>query len=187
MLICEGSKIDWTAFAALTALAIWVVDGYRRRQERRASRRLLAQIMITPVAVAQLEIAKFRSLVIPPGGEDITYLLNVLGNQMGRRDLASKASLLTFELPSQFLDKADIFSEIASNRLALALSQINRLKSMSQLLGDLPDSTSEEEIIQNLKLFLTQAQETEQIIGDAFQVLLKEGRASAWFQRPSPT
>ncbi|WP_129242232.1 hypothetical protein [Achromobacter veterisilvae] len=185
MLICEGSRIDWTAFAALTALGIWLVDGYRRRRERRASRRLLAQIMTTPVAVAQLEIAKLRSLIVPPGGEDTTYLLRVLDSQTGRRELASKASLITLELPPQFLDKVDIFSEVVSNRLALAFAQVNRLRSISQPLGDLPDSAKEHEIVENLKLTLTQIQETEQIIGETFQALLKEGRASARFRRPN--
>jgi len=183
MLICEGSKIDWTAFAALTALAIWLVDRYGRRRERRASRRLIAQIMTTPVSVAQLEIAKFRCLVVPPGGEDTAFLLKVLSNQTGRKELASKASLITFDLPSQFVDKADLFSEAVSNRLAAAFSQVNRLKSMSQLLGELPDSADEEEIIQNLKLILTQTQETEQVIGEAYKALLNAGTASAGFHR----
>lgn len=185
MLICEGSKIDWTAFAAITALAIWLVDGYRRHRERRASRRLLAQIMIAPVAVAQLEIAKFRSLVVPPGGEDTTYLLNLMRSQAERKYLASRALLLDLELLPQFLDKADIFSEVASNRLAFAFSQINRLKSMSQFLGDTPDSENEEAITEGVKLFLIQIQEAEQAIGEAFLAITKEGRASVWFFRSS--
>ena len=184
MLIFEGSKIDWTAFAAITALTIWLVDGYRRHRERRASRRLLAQIMIAPVAVAQLEIAKFRTLVVPPGGEDTSYLLNVLGSHAGRMDLASKAALINLELLPQFLDKADLFSEVASNRLALAFSLINRVKSMSQLLGDMPNSANEEEIVQGLKLVLIELKEAEQAISEAFQALQKEGRASARFHRP---
>lgn len=170
--------MDWTAFAALTALAIWLIDGYRRHRERRASRRLLAQIMVTPVAAAQIEIAKLRCLVVPPGGEDVSYLLEVLADQARRKELAAEASSITFELPAQFLDKADIFSEIVSNRLALAFAQVSRLRTMARLLGELSDSANREEIIQSLKLFLTQIQETEQVVGEALQVLLNEGRAS---------
>ncbi|MNV44608.1 hypothetical protein D3C71_1363740 [compost metagenome] len=143
--------------------------------------------MIVPVGAAQLEIAKFRSLVVPPGGEDTTFLLKVLDDQTGRKELASKASLITLEFPSQFLDKADLFSEVVSNRLATAFSQVNRLRSISQFLGNLPESANEDEIVQNLKLLFTQIQETEQAIGEAFQALLKEGRASARFQRPKST
>ena len=165
MLICEGSKIDWTAFAALTALAIWLVDGYRRRRERKATRRLLAQIMITPVAVAQLGIAKFRSLVVPPGGQDTNLLSKLLSDHTERMELLSKASLITLEFPSQFLDKADFFSEVASNRLALAFAQVSRLKSVVQFLGELPDSASNDETIQALELVLTQIQEAEHAIG----------------------
>jgi len=188
MPLCEGLKIDWTAFAALTALSIWFVDGHRRRRERRASRRLLSQMMIAPVGGAQLEIAKLRSLIVPPGGEDTTYLFKVLDSHTGRKEFASKTSLITFELPSQFLDKADLFSESVSNRLALAFSQVNRLKGMSQLLGELPDSAHKDEITQKLKLVLTQIQETERVIGEAYRALLKEGSASARFrQQPSST
>jgi len=185
MLLCEGLRIDWTAFAALTALSIWLVDGHRRRRERRASRRLLSQMMITPVGDAQLEIAKLRSLIVPPDGEDTTYLFKVLDSHTGRKEFASKALLIIFELPSQALDKADLFSELVSNRLALAFSQVNRLRSMSQLLGELPDSAHEDEITQNLKLVLTQIHETERVIGEAYQALLKEGRASARFRQQS--
>lgn len=184
MPIFEGLKIDWTAFAALTALAIWLVDGYRKRRERRASRRLLAQIMTAPVAVAQLEIAKLRSLVVPPGGEDTSYLLRVINNQSERRNLASKASTITFELPSQFLDKAEIFSAVLSNRLALAFAQINRLRSVCQFLAELPDTADEDDVTQSLKLVIVQIQDTEQSVGEAFQALLSEGRVSARVQRP---
>ncbi|MNL71518.1 hypothetical protein D3C87_1966780 [compost metagenome] len=101
--------------------------------------------------------------------------------------MAFKASLITLEFPSQFLDKADLFNEVVSNRLAAAFAQVNRLRSMSQFLGELPDSANEEEIIQALKLVLIQIQETEQVIGEAFQALLEAGRASARFHRPSST
>ena len=185
MLLCEGLKIDWTAFAALTALSIWLVDGHRRRRERRASRRLLSQIMIAPVGDVQLDIAKLRSSIIPPGSEDTTYLFKVLDTHAGRKEFAYKASLITFELPSQFLDKADLFSELVSNRLALAYSQVNRLRSTSQFLGKLSDTANKDEIMQNLKQILTQIHETEQVIGEAYQVLLKEGRASARFRHQS--
>ncbi|MCD0499373.1 hypothetical protein LP085_21110 [Achromobacter sp. MY14] len=185
MPILAEMKIDWTAFAALTALAIWLVDGYRRRRERRASRRLLAQIMTAPLAVAQLEIAKLRSLIVPPGGGDTTYLLRVLNYQIERQNFASKASLITLELPSQFLDKADILSEVVSNRLALAFAQVNRLRSLCQYFGEVPDEADEEEITQSLKLVITQIQDAEQSIGEAFQALLHDGRASARFQRPN--
>ncbi|MFY3854395.1 hypothetical protein ACOTH4_09465 [Achromobacter xylosoxidans] len=173
--------MDWTAFAALTALEIWLHDGYRRRRERRASRRLLAQIMVTPVAAAQIEITKLRCLVVPPGGEDVSYLLAVLADQARRKGLAAEASLITFELPAQFLDKADIFSEVVSNRLALAFAQVSRLRTMALFLGELPDSANQEEIIQSLKLFLAQIQETERIVDEALQALLKEGKASPIF------
>ncbi len=186
MPIFEAFEIDWTAFAAITALVIWLVDGYRRRKERRASARLLAQIMLTPVGVAQIEIAKLRSVVVPPGGGDTKYLFDVLDSQTGRKDLASRASLVTLDLLPQFLDKADLFSEIVSNRLAWAFSQINRLRSLSQLLGDMPDSADEEEIAQHVKVVLTQIQETEQAIGEAFQALLNEGRSSTRLRRPNP-
>jgi len=185
MQIFQELKIDWTAFAALTALAIWIVDGYRRRRERQASRRLLAQIMTAPVALAQIEIAKLRSLIVPPSGGDTSYLLRVLNHHSERQNFASKVAKITFDLPTQFLDKAEIFSEALSNRLASAFAQINRLRSVCQLFGELPDTVDEEERSQSLNLVLTQIQDAEQSVGEVFQALLREGRASARFQRLS--
>jgi len=84
----------------------------------------------------------------------------------------------TIELPSQFLDKADIFSETVNNRLANASSQVNRLKKMSSLLGDLPDSATEDDISQHLMAVLSQIKESEQATMKAFQALLKAGKQS---------
>jgi len=177
MWLCEGSKIDWTAVAAVIALGVWLYDKYQRRGERLASARLLAQIMTTPFGAAQVEVAKLKRTVCPPDG-DQSYLLSLLSTQEAREDLASKASLVTIDLPSQFLDKADFFSEHVNNRLACAFSQVSRLKTVCRLSGELPDSASEEEINEHLQAALNQIKEADKAITDAFQVLLTAGKAA---------
>jgi hypothetical protein len=184
MWLCTEWKIDWdavaavaTAAAAIIALIIWSVDKAQRKRERAASAKLLAQIMTTPVGATQVEIAKFRCYVVP-SDSDQTYLLDVLNDENARKDLAAQASKITIDLPSQFLDKADIFSETVNNRLANAFSQVNRKKKMSSLLADLPDSALEEEISQHLMAVLNQIKEAEQATAEAFQALLKAGKSS---------
>lgn len=184
MWLCTEWKIDWdavaavaTAGAAIIALIIWSFDKAQRKRERAASSRLLAQIMTTPVGATQIEIAKFRCYVVP-SEDDQTYLLDVLNDENARKDLAAQATKITIDLPSQFLDKADIFSETVNNRLANAFSQVNRLKKMSSLLADLPNSAMEEEISQHLMAVLTQIKEAEQATTEAFQALLKAGKSS---------
>jgi hypothetical protein len=100
MWLCKDAGLDWTAIAALIALSIWVADGLRRSRERAAARRLLAQIMTAPVGAAQIDIARFRTAVIPTNG-DTTTLLNLLGSQELRRAFASKAFEVRLDLPSQ--------------------------------------------------------------------------------------
>lgn len=116
MRLCTEWKIDWdavaavaTAAAAIIALIIWSFDKAQRKRERAASAKLLAQIMTTPVGATQIEIAKFRCYGVP-SDSDQTYLLDVLNDESARKDLAAQASKVTIDLPSQFLDKADIFS-----------------------------------------------------------------------------
>lgn len=140
MWLCTEWKIDWdavaavaTAAAAIIALIIWSFDKAQRKRERAASAKLLAQIMTTPVGATQIEIAKFKFYVVP-SDSDQTYLLDVLNDENARKDLAVQVTKITIDLPSQFLDKADIFSETVNNRLANAFSQVNRLKKMSSLL-----------------------------------------------------
>ncbi|QTD34793.1 hypothetical protein [Pseudomonas fluorescens] len=185
MWFCEGSRIDWTAIgaiatgvAALIALGVWGFDKLQRSGERGTSAKFLAQIMTTPVGAAQVEIASFRSAVVPPGN-DQSYVLGMLNSQETRKDFASRATFLTFDLPSQYLDKADLFSEAINRRVAYALSQVNRLKTMANLLATLPDSAREEDINEHTLAALKQIQETETSIGDAFQVLLKASKSSA--------
>lgn len=174
MWLCEGSKIDWTAVAACIALSIWIFDNFQRRRERAASARLLAQIMISQIATTQGELAKFRSIVVPANG-DQSFLMDIRATQNARRALASKALLISVELPSQFLDKADFFNEALSKNLADALFQVNHLKNLSRLLGDTPDSSSEEEIDVHLMAVLTQIQEAESAVGKAFMNLRHAG------------
>jgi hypothetical protein len=138
--------------------------------------------MTTPVGITQLDIAKLRSTVAPRSGDN-SFLLNILDNQTARKDLASSVSRVTLELPPQFLDKADLFNEVVSNRLAWALSQVNRMRRASQLLGDMSDSVNEKDIQEHLMIVLAQIQETEQAVDEAFQALLKEGRSSQWLRR----
>ncbi|MGY2231502.1 hypothetical protein HX780_02200 [Pseudomonas tolaasii] len=178
MWLCEGSKIDWTAVAACIALAIWLFDKYQRSGERAASARLLAQIMTSNIATTQGELAKFRTTVVPPNG-DQSFLMDVRETQDARKTLASKALLIPIDLPSQFLDKADFFSESLSKTLANAFFQINHLKNFSKLLSDTPDSSSEEEIDARLMAVLSQIQEAEKAIGEAFMVLRQAGTATA--------
>lgn len=184
MWLCTEWKIDWdavgavaTAAAAIIALVIWSFDKAQRKRERAASAKLLAQIMTTPIGATQLEIAKFRCWIVPTDG-DQSHLIDVLNDENARKDLATKAAQITIDLPSQFLDKADIFSEIVSNRLANAFSQVNRLKKLSSLLGDLSDSANEDEIDQHLMAVLTQIKEAEQATAEAFQALLKAGKST---------
>jgi len=182
MWLCTEWKIDWDAVAAVAtsaaatiALIIWSFDKAQRKRERAASAKLLAQIMTTPVGATQTDIAKFRSYVVPSDG-DQTYVVDLLNDENARKDLAAQATKITIELPSQFLDKADIFSETVNNRLANAFSQVNRLKKMSILLGDLPDSATEDEISQHLVAVLSQIKESEQATMEAFQALLRAGK-----------
>ncbi|WP_434671941.1 hypothetical protein [Pseudomonas sp. R1-15] len=182
MWLCTEWKIDWdavaavaTAAAAIIALIIWSFDKAQRKRERFASAKLLAQMMTSPLGDTQIEIAKFRCYVVPSDG-DQTYLVDLLNDENARKDLAAQATKITIELPSQFLDKADIFSETVNNRLANAFLQVNRLKKMSSLLADLPSSAMEDEISQHLMAILNQIKESEQATMEAFQALLQAGK-----------
>lgn len=185
MWLCEGSKIDWTALgsiataiAAFIALGVWSYDKFQRWGERGASAKLLAQIMTTPVGAAQVEIARLRCTVVPSDG-DQSYLISLLNYEETRKDLASKALMVTFDLPTQYMDKPDLFPESTNNRLAYALSQVNRLKTMTGLLGDLSESAPEEDINDHAMAVLKQIQEAERAIAEAFKVLLKASKSSA--------
>ncbi|MFL1493565.1 MULTISPECIES: hypothetical protein [Pseudomonas] len=184
MWLCTEWKIDWdavaavaTAAAAIIALIIWSFDKVQRRRERAASAKLLAQIMTTPFGAAQVEIAKFRCVVRPLNG-DQTYLAALKNDENVRQDLANKATKVRLDLPSQFLDKADIFTEKVNNRLANAFAQVNRLEKICSLLGDLPNSASETDITMHINSVLTQIKETEEATKEAFQALLEAGKSS---------
>lgn len=177
MWLCKDSGWDWTAIAALIALGIWVADGLRRSRERAAARRLLAQIMTAPVGAAQIDIARFRTAVIPTNG-DTTTLLNLLGSQQLRRAFASKAFEVRVDLPSQFLEKADLFGERTANRLALALSQTSRLHSAWRIASDAPDGGDQQELELLVQAALEQIKEAETAIAEAFNALAADGRAS---------
>ncbi|WP_267273006.1 hypothetical protein [Pseudomonas putida] len=67
---------------------------------------------------------------------------------------------------------------MTNSKIAFASSQVNRLKSMSLMVGDLSDSASEDEINELVLAVLKQIKEAEEATGQAFQALLKAGKAS---------
>lgn len=183
MWLCTDWEIDWnaisavaTAAAAVIALCVWLYDKKQRKLERNASARLLAQIMTTPVGAAHVQISKFRSDLFPTGSDPLISALRE--DKEARRRLAEKASAITIDLPSQFLDKADFFSEATSSSLANAFSQVNRLKQFVGLLGDLADKETQEVIDLHLMTALNQIKEAEEAAKAAFQALLAVGRSS---------
>ncbi|MEX5340809.1 hypothetical protein [Pseudomonas sp. I2] len=183
MWLCTDWKIDWdaisavaTATAAVIALCVWIYDKCQRNVERKASARLLAQIMTTPVGAAHVQISKFKSDLFPTGSDPLIGALRE--DKEARRLLAEKASAITIDLPSQFLDKADFFSEAASSSLANAFSQVNRLKQFVGLLADLADKEAQDVIDLHLKTALYQINEAEAAAEAAFQALLAVGRSS---------
>lgn len=175
MWFCEGSKIDWTAVAAIIALVVWLVDKYQRCGERAAVARLLAHMMTNPVGAAQVELAKLKREVISPGTEQ-PYLLSLLGAQETRKDLVTKASLVVLDLPSQFLDKADLFNKALNTKLAQAFSEVSRLKIICRLLADLPDSAVQKDIEDHAMAALKQIQEADKAVTAAWEALLEEGK-----------
>ncbi|UBM23144.1 hypothetical protein K8374_12045 [Pseudomonas sp. p1(2021b)] len=180
MWLCTDWEIDWdaisavsTAAAAVIALCVWLFDKHQRGLERT---RLLAQIMTTPVGAAHVQISKFRSDLFPTGSDPLIGTLRE--DKEARRRLAEKASAITIDLSSQFLDKADFFSEATSSSLANAFSQVNRLKQFVGLLGDLADKETQEVIDLHLMTVLNQIKEAEEAAKAAFQALLAVGRSS---------
>lgn len=183
MWLCTDWKIDWnavsavaTAAAAMIALCVWLIDKHQRKLERTASARLLAQIVTTPVGAASVQISKFRSDLFPTGGDPL--IGSLLQDKNARRQLVEKASAITIELPSQFLDKAHFFSEAVSSSLANVFSEVNRLKQLVGLFGDLADKERQDVIDLHLMTVLNQIKTAEAAAESAFQALLVVGRTS---------
>lgn len=123
-----------------------------------------------------VQISKFKSDLFPTGSDPLIGALRE--DKDARRRLVEKASAITIDLPSQFLDKADFFSEATSSSLANAFSQVNRLKQFVGLLGDLADKETQEVIDLHLMTALKQINEAEEAAKAAFQALLAVGRSS---------
>jgi hypothetical protein len=172
MQTCYDLGLDWTAGAAFVALFIWAVDIARRRRERRATARFLAQIMITEAAAAQLEISKIRTFVAP-SADDHSRILDLLDDPEARRVLATRVAKLTFTLPAAVLDKADVFPVKTSKSIAYALAHVDRLYRCAVLVAEV----EVDEIEEVVKLCLEQILETQNAIDAAFSALLKLGKA----------
>ena len=183
MWLCTDWKIDWnaisavaTAIAALIALFVWLHDKRQRKAERSSNAKLLAQIMTTPVGASRVLIAQFREHIFPENGSNILQGLQT--DATLRMQLVEKAAVITIDLPSQFLDKADYFSESVNAKLANAFSQVSRLKQIVGLFGNLTDQATQEVIDKHLGSVLTQIKEAQDAAESAFEALMVVGRTS---------
>lgn len=183
MSICEGSKLDWTAIAAIVALGIWLVDGCRRRRERAASRRLLSQIMTVPIMEAQMEMAKFRtSLVQLPAAGEVPAISMLASDAEARVRFSNVALRVRIDLPSQFVEKADLFGQLSSNRVANAIAQVGYFHRLWKILGEQGADARSDDVPRILEAALKQVTVTEEAINEALAATLRDGKASWWLR-----
>lgn len=178
------TDIDWAAVgaiaacaAAFTAAVFWAVDTHRKAKERESSARVLSQVMIAPVAAAQVDIAAIRQKVAPPDG-DTSLIQSALYSQEGRDELSQLALSFNLELPPQLMDQGGVIPERVSNRLAYALATASRLKVAAKLLANLPHDSDQQDINDHTHALLTVLMETVTAVDQAYNVLLVAGRAS---------
>ncbi|MCY0106777.1 hypothetical protein NQF78_00500 [Pseudomonas monsensis] len=177
MWLCTDWKIDWTAIsavatatAALIALSVWIYDKYQRKRERSASAKLLAQIMKTPIGDTRIQLAKFRCDNFSP--EQTGTNIRLLIDENARKKLVEKVSVITINLPSQFLDKADFFSEAVNNELANAFFHVNSLKQIVMLTGDLSNSETADNIKNHVGSVIQKIKQAEEATQNALDALV---------------
>ncbi|HEL3246306.1 MULTISPECIES: hypothetical protein [Stenotrophomonas] len=178
MWICTDYKIDWTAVAAGIALWIWAHDTLRRRKERAASRRLLAQIMTKPFMEAEIEIARFRESLVATFGEQASARQLVDTPVEGREQIHSKALRVALDLPSQFIDKADLFDSISASLVAKAFSQIGYLHRLWKLQVDSNEDVDAQGRLRLAAAAFEQVGVTEKAIKEALDAMLRVGKVS---------
>ncbi|WP_411384400.1 hypothetical protein ACK3BK_12245 [Pseudomonas sp. L7] len=177
MWLCTDWKIDWnaisavaTAVAAIFAVCVWYRDNQQRKRERSASAKLLAQIMKTPIGATRVEVARFRC-----DNFSAVQIKRLLIDENARKTLGEKVSSITIDLPSQFLDKADIFSEKINNELASAFFHVNNLKQIVMMTADLPNSAKDEDISKHVGSVIQKIQQSEDATQNALNALQELG------------
>lgn len=163
-------SIDWTAVAAGIALFIWAADKWQRSGERGATRKLLAQIMTSPIGNARLEVVKLRTGLAERDGKQLLLLSQ---SAESRKELWNRVQSLSADLPDQFYDKADIFNQNTTTKLAAALSSINELRSIVRLTHELTDGTTESDMYNHIKLISDKVLAADAALERAFDELVK--------------
>jgi len=166
--------VDWTAVAAGIALFIWVADKIQRSRERSATRRLLAQIMTSPIGNARLEIVAVRSQLAIDGASQLQQLLI---SPKARTALWERVQAISVDLPSQFYDKADTFDRSTATILAAAVSSVNEVRSIVRMTSELPVNTANEDFYNHINLIGQKVIDSDTALERAFTQLARVGRA----------
>ncbi|MNM41912.1 hypothetical protein D3C81_527400 [compost metagenome] len=166
-------KIDWTAVAALIALFIWVADKIQRSGERSATRRLLAQIMTSPIGNARLEVVKIRARLAEDGAKQLLLLAESSELRIAFWD---HVKALVVDLPPQFYDKADIFSRSTTGVLAAALSAVNELRSIVRMTSELASTTADDEVYNHIRTVGEKTVAADDALKCAFEELIRVGK-----------
>ena len=182
MWICTNYKVDWTAVAAAIALWIWAHDTLRRRRERAASRRLLAQMMTKPFMEAEGEIALFRTSLVATFGNQASSQELANATVAAREQFHSKASRVKLDLPNQFIEKADLFDPSSSGRVANAFAQIGYLHRLWKLMSEPHEDMDSDGMLLVGAAAFKQVTITEEAIKDALGAMLKAGRLPWWLR-----
>jgi hypothetical protein len=168
-------EIDWTAIAAGIALFIWIADKFQRSRERSATRRLLAQIMTSPIGNARLDVVKIRFGLAENGAEQLQDLAN---SRDARVEFWDQVKSLNVDLPPQFYDKADIFDTSTTRTLAVALSAVNELRSIVKMTSELAASATEDDVYAHIRTVGEKVVAADAALEHAFDELIRVGRVS---------
>jgi len=135
-------------------------------------------MMTKPFMEAEIEIARFRESLVASFGEQASAR-ELVDTPVARREkIHAKALRISLDLPSQFIDKADLFDSDSASLVAKAFAQIGYLHRLWKLQVEPNDDVDAQGRLLMAAAAFEQVTVTEKSIKEALSAMLKVGRVS---------
>lgn len=183
--ICTDWAIDWTAVAAMIALGIWLADLLRKRSERKAAARVLAQLML-------IELGNLRAYLL---GMSVDLRANRSTEAQAeldarismqaefRRQLLGYQENLQSETLRRLSERVDVLPSFFATSLALAFSELNAVIHLSRLVGESPHDGLHAEQMPDLRAAIGDAVIAIEDAKKDAAALARVSRFDAWRRR----
>lgn len=134
---CTDWQIDWTAFAAVVALSVWLIDLVRKLRERHAAAKVLAQLILIELQIISAYLQGFSMDLMTDASDEERgeYDYTISERQEIRIQLLNYVERFQALDLRRLAERVDVLPAMLSVSLSLFFSELSAVVQFLKVIG----------------------------------------------------